>query len=155
MVISWGKPTIQVGKLNGTTGMAGVTEWKTLDTPVEGTTSLATTEGEKTEAKEEGGAVVDSKTSKNTYALSVTLYKKKGVDLPFEDVDGTIAGNYAVLLQPEDPQCEGLIIAKSTVKATTTYAAADGVRVTYTFDALVPDETDKQQVKIAVVELHD
>lgn len=155
MVLSWGKPKIQIGKLNGTSGISGVTEWKDIATPVENTTELTTTEGEEIEAKEEGGAVVDSKSDKSTYSLVFTLFKKKGEALPFDDTDGVIAGNYAILLQPEDPECDGLIIEKATIKAGKGYTSADGIRVTYTCKALVPDGgVDKDQVQIDVVELH-
>lgn len=154
MVLSWGKPKIQIGELNGTSGISGVTAWKDIATPVENTTQLTTTEGEETEAKEEGGAVVDSKSAKSTYSLVFTLYKKKGEELPFDDADGVIPGNYAILLQPEDPECDGLIIEKATIKSAKEYTSADGIRVTYTCKALVPDGgVDKDQVQIDVVEL--
>ena len=48
-VLAWGKPRIFVKKL----GVGG--SWIELPTPVEGSTQLSTTKGDKNEAKIEGG----------------------------------------------------------------------------------------------------
>lgn len=138
-VINWGKPTIEITKLeNGVIGESA--EWTKLDTPVEGTTTLETTEGDKTEAIDEGGAVVDTRKKKNKYSLKFTLFEKKDAEKPIEDEDGVITDEYAVRITPEDNTTPGFILKKCSVSFQYTYTAADGGRWAYTFDALVPNE---------------
>lgn len=135
--IPWGKPTIKVAQsING----VPVGDWRTLDTPKEGTTQLNTTAGDKKEAKEEGGKVVDVKYTANNYELEMQLFVKKGMALPFEDNDGLIDGEHAVRLIPEDPSCEGFQIDKSTVRCELTYSSEEGSLLKYVFSALKPAE---------------
>lgn len=151
-VLSWGKPKIEIGLLGADGDMSKITDWIRVDTPVDGSTQLNTSEGEKQEAVEEGGAIVATKYKKSTYSLQFQLFKKAGVALPVEDKDGIVAGLYALRLQPEDPEVEGLVMPKVKLRANTTYSSADGIRVTYTADALV-SEGDVEQMSIEVVTL--
>ena len=138
-VINWGKPTIEIVKLeNG--AIPSSPSWTKLDTPVEGTTTLETTEGEKTEALDEGGAVVDTRKKKNKYSLKFSLFEKKGKEKPIEDEDGVITDEYAIRVTPEDSSTPGFILKKCSVSVQYTYNAADGGRFAYTFDALTPDQ---------------
>lgn len=136
-VIGWGKPTIVISKLDDD---GNPTTWSEVPTPAEDTTTLTTTKGDKTEAKLEGGANEDVKYGRNTYALAYQIRVAKGKTMPFEAVDGVVAGEYAVALQPEDPAVPGIMIQKSVVSAEDTYASADGGAITYTHDALQPDK---------------
>ena len=140
-VIGWGKPRIFYKPLSE----GG--KWKEFDTPAEGSTSLATTKGDKTEAKVEGGANEDVKYNKNTYALTFNLRAAKGRQRPLEDVDGIITENYAIVLQPEDPTVPGFAMEKTTASVEDTFSAADGGAWAYTFDALVPSDTQMEVVK--------
>lgn len=138
-VINWGKPEIEIVKLeNG--AIPSSPSWTKLDTPVEGTTTLETTEGEKTEAIDEGGAVVDTRKKKNKYSLKFSLFEKKGKEKPIEDEDGVITDEYAVRITPEDPTTPGFMLKKCSVSFQYTFSAAEGGRWAYTFDALAPDE---------------
>lgn len=138
-VLNWGKPTIEVTPyIDGVLPESPV--WTKLPTPVEGTTTLETEEGDKTEAIEEGGGVVDTYRKKSKYTLSVELFEKKGEEKPIEDEDGIVTTNYAVRLTPEDKTTNGYLLKKTTVGFSQTYNAADGGRWKYTFDALVPDD---------------
>lgn len=130
-VIGWGKPRIFVKDLD-TEGAS----FEELSTPVEDSTSLETTKGDKTEAKVEGGENEDVKYAKNTYALSLTIRAAKGRKKPIADVDGIITHNYEVMLQPEDAEVDGFHIAKSKVSLEDSWSAADGGTWIYTFDAL-------------------
>lgn len=66
--LSWGKPTIEFG-LCGADG-ATPTSWKPLAyVPVEGSTKLTPTKGEKKEAMVEGGENEAIKYAKNTLLL--------------------------------------------------------------------------------------
>ena len=140
-VIGWGKPRIFYKSLSE----GG--KWQEFATPAEGTTSLATTKGDKTEAKVEGGANEDVKYNKNTYALTFNLRAAKGRKRPVEDVDGIITENYAIVLQPEDPNVPGFAMEKTTASVEDTYSAADGGAWAYTFDALIPEVTQMTTIK--------
>lgn len=139
-VTTWGKPTIYVRDLSADTN-----NWKKLDTPKEDTTQLNPTKGDTSEAKEEGGAIVDSKTKKSTYELVYQLFIKKGVAQPFPTIDGIIEGNFAIAVQPEDAENPGIYIGKSEVSVSESFTSADGALMEYTHKALVPegDEVSK------------
>lgn len=138
-VLNWGKPTIEFCKyIDGKFPDAPV--WETMPTAVEGTVTMETAEGEKKEAKEEGGAVIDSYTSKSSFTLSFELFEKKGETKPIEDEDGVILDSYAFRITPEDETNNGYIMKKASVTFLQTYNAADGGRWKYTVSALKPDE---------------
>lgn len=140
-VISWGTPKIYIADYNPANGADDYT-WTQLDTPVEGTTQIETSEGDKQEAKEEGGAVVDTFRKKSNYTLTFALFEKKGKDKPtlLQDEDGIITRNIAVLLVPEDTACNGYFFPKTSVSFQQTWTAEEGGRWVYSFDALVPDK---------------
>lgn len=143
-VIGWGKPRIFIKDLN-----ADVPKWEELPTPVEDSTTLETTKGDKQEAKIEGGENEDVKYSRNTYALNLNIRAAKGRKRPISDEDGVVAHNYAVVLQPEDKDVQGFAIEKSTVSVEDTFSSADGGIWAYSFDALKP--ASGKQVKWGVV----
>lgn len=94
-VIGWGKPRIFVKDLD-----ASSPKWEELPTPVENSTQLTTTKGDKQEAKIEGGENEDVKYGKNTYALVLNIRAAKGRKRPISDSDGVVTHNYAIALQP-------------------------------------------------------
>lgn len=141
-VLNWGKPTIEYVKyVDGKLPDNPV--WLAMPTAVEGTVTMETAEGEKKEAKEEGGAIVDSYTSKSSYTLSFELFEKKGSEKPIEDEDGVVLDNYAFRIIPEDETNNGYIMKKTSVTSLQTYNAADGGRWKYTVSALKPDDGSK------------
>lgn len=133
-VIAWGKPTIYVRNLDKENN-----NWKKLDTPKENTTQVTPTKGDTQTATEEGGGTVDRKTKKSTYELAYQLFIKKGVAQPFPTIDGIVEGNYAVAIQPEDPEIPGVYMGKTTIGAEEAMTSADGALITYTHSALIPD----------------
>ena len=137
-VLSWGKPRLFIKKTDETGA-----KWMELPTPVEDSTQLSTTKGDKKEAKVEGGENEDVKFGKNTYALAFNLRQVKGRNRPIVDEDGVITENYAIALQPEDASNEGFMIDKATVSVEDSWTSADGGIWAYTFDALKPG-TGKQ-----------
>lgn len=136
-VISWGKPRLLAKKLGG-----GGT-WFELPTPVQDSTELTTTKGDKKEAKIEGGENEDVKYERNTYSLAANIRAAKDRKKPFDDADGVIEGNYAFALVPEDATNRGFVFRKSVVSAADTFTAADGGIWEYTFDA-IKDGTNDQ-----------
>lgn len=141
-VLSWGKPTIKVADLSSGYPSSD-SEWTALPTPVQGTTTMETSEGDNVQALEEGGGVVDSYTNKSQFQLTLELFEKKGETKPIEDNDGVITKNYALRLIPEDPTCTGFEMRKTAVTFRYTWNANDGGRWVYVFTALVPDDNGK------------
>lgn len=134
-VLKWGKPEIEIAKLGG----GGSLSWTKIDTPKIDTTQLETEEGDEKTAKEEGGAIVDSRKDSNNYTFSFELFAKKGSTKPIEDADGIITDNYAIRWTPEDPTTGGYQMLKCTVTVKETYSAADGGMWVYSFKGLKPD----------------
>lgn len=146
-VIGWGQPRIFIKDLDAVPAAS----WKEVPTPVENSTQLTTTKGGKQEAKLEGGANEDVRYGKNTYALAYQIRMAKGKTMPFTDNDGIIEHNYAVAVQPEDPQVPGIMIDKSVVSAEDSWASEEGGAITYTHDAVQP--ATGNQVKWGVIKV--
>jgi hypothetical protein len=147
MELSWGKPTIKIGKLGD--GGKAPSSWIDIPTPVENSTKLTPTKGAKKEAKIEGGENEAVKYAANTYTFEFEIRAGKGRAKPVEDVDGVISGEYAVKLQPEDPTVEGIVIDRSTMSMEETFDTDNGKKWKYTFDVLKP--ATGNQVKHEVV----
>lgn len=133
-VTAWGKCSIFVKDLSDSSA-----NWKKIDTPKEDSTQVTPTKGDTLTATEEGGGTVDRKTKKSTYELSYQLFIKKGVALPFKTIDGVVQGDFAIAVQPEDPEVPGVYMGKTSVGAEEAFTTADGALVTYTHAALIPD----------------
>lgn len=135
--LSWGKPTIEFGEC-GANGAAPATWKKLAYDPVENSTKLTPTKGEKKEAKVEGGENEAVKYAKNTFVFEFEVRAAKGRTKPIEDSDGVVDGEYAVRLTPEDTTVEGILIDKATVSVEETFDTAEGKKWKYTFDVLKP-----------------
>lgn len=147
MLLSWGKPDIYVKDLDETGAKV-----RKLFTPVEDSTSLETSEGDKQEAKIEGGAIEDVMYKKSTFSLSVEIRMLKGRSKPFADTDGIVAHNYELWLKPaENEGGYGIHIPKAAVNVTTSYTSADGIKQTIKFDALENDDTTQIEVGVVTV----
>lgn len=135
--LSWGKPGIEFGKC-GANGAAPTTWTKLAYDPVENSTKLTPTKGEKKEAKVEGGENEAVKYAKNTYVFEFEIRAAKGRTKPIADEDGVVSGEYAFRLTPENPECEGFLIERSTVSVEDTFDTAEGKKWKYTADVLKP-----------------
>lgn len=135
-VLSWGEPTVEIAALGGT----GSLSWSALPEIKQGTATLETEQGDKTEALDEGGSVVDARYAKSKYTFSCSIFIKKGDSKPIEDVDGVVTTNYALRLTPEDPAAAGFLLPKTNVSVQETWSSEEGGLWVYTFSALKPDE---------------
>lgn len=143
--ISWGKPRIFAKK------NAEGQSWFELATPVQDSTTLETTKGDKTEAKIEGGQVEDVRYARSTYALNLAIRALKGRTKPFTDDDGVVTDEYSIVLQPEDAAVDGFYMKLAHVSCEDTWTSADGGQWVYTFDALKSDEANSKQLEWGVV----
>lgn len=151
MIPSWGKPRIVVKKKGDTTA-----KYVEFYTPVENSSQLTTTKGNKKEAKIEGGENEAVKYNKNTYSLAaqqrIGLENGKAVrKKPLNDSDGVIEGEYELWLQPENPAGLGMHMETCNISVEDTYTAEDGIILTYTYDAVKAIGYD--QVEWGVVEI--
>lgn len=136
-VLSWGKPKVEVAPyVNG--ALPDTPSWQTLPEIQQGSAQLTTEEGDRQEALEEGGGLVDVRYNKNRYTFTLALFIKKGDSKPIVDDDGVVTNNYAVRLTPEDPQAQGFLLPKCSVSVQESWTSADGGLWTYTFSALKP-----------------
>lgn len=154
MTLSWGKCKIWIAKLvKNESGKWEPGEWKAIPTPVENSTQLQTTKGDKKEAKIEGGENEAVKYGRSTYLLEFEIRagNENGVprEKPFKDEDGVIAGEYALMLQPEDAEVQGIQIDTGTLSCEDTWSSEDGSKWKYTLDALKP--ASGNTVKWAVI----
>ena len=134
-VLAWGKPKVEIGvSLAGAVALVFVV----LPVIVEKTAQLTTAKGAKTEAKGEGGEVVDSRTDKSAYSFACEIFVQKGASKPIEDVDGTITDRYSIRLTPEDATIAGWIIQNSSVSVEETWSSDKGGNWKYTFDGIKP-----------------
>lgn len=145
-VLGWGKCRVFIKDLD-----EDGASWKELPTPVENTTILETTKGDKQEAKIEGGENEDVRYAKSTYALNLNIRAAKGRKKPIADSDGIVAHNYAVAVQPEDPEAVGIMIDKAKPSVADTFSTEEGAIWEYTFDALKPENGD--QCKMGVIKV--
>ena len=142
-VLGWGKCRLFVKDLDTTSA-----KWVEFPTPVENTTTLETTKGDKQEAKVEGGENEDVRYAKSTYTLNANIRAAKGRAKPIKDEDGIIAHNYAVAVQPEDPEAIGIYIPKAKPSVNDTWSTEEGGIWEYAFDALKNEETTQIQMGV-------
>lgn len=138
MAIGWGRPTILIKNLKTSNA-----KWQKVPTPAEGTTALTPTKGDKREAKLEGGDNEDVIFGRNNYALAYGIRVADNKVMPIQHDEGYVADEYAVALQPENPNVPGFIIERSSVSVEDPWGAEDGGMWTYTHDALKPDKGKK------------
>ena len=142
--ISWGKPQIFIGpttaSIVNTASTSGAYDWYLLSTPVEDSTNLTGTQGDKTEATIEGGEAEATKYKAATFELTMnvrmaldgTAYRYLPNPL-YESVsnsgvrsDGYTASSVSVVLIPEEPSAPGFYCPDCSVSIMETYTAADG-----------------------------
>lgn len=123
----------------------------TFPTPVEGTTQLTTTQGDKTEAKVEGGAVVAARYGANTYELAFDIRMHSSLTtLPLDGKDGVVPGEFKVEIKPkENTAAPGVTIARASCNVQVAYTSEGGVIATYTFSSLKVE--DGNQITVGVI----
>lgn len=126
--------------------------WTTCDIPKEGTATLDTSDGNKTELKDDRGKTVDSYTEPGTSTLTFALFKKKGLALPFPDTDGVVDGEWSFRIKSAtDAAAPAFQIDRAQLSCKRQWSKTDAYRVEYTATALEPATGD--QVKELGVDL--
>lgn len=128
VVLSWGKPTISI---DGTA--LGYT-------PVENSTQLTVTKGDKKEAPVEGGGIEAVKYKKSKSQLKFTIRRAAGRTFPLTISGGVCPGEHSVSLAPEESGAPGFTIARAIITVDETYTAEDGAMWEVTADPMEPTD---------------
>lgn len=146
--ISWGKPQIFIGPAStapkATNAVVGTTDylWQLLPTPVEDSTNLTGTQGDKAEATIEGGEAEATRYNAATFELTMQVrmaldgeegslvYRYLPDDLYSENGltnhDEYTKSSVAVCLIPAEEKAPGFYCPDCSVSIMETYTAADG-----------------------------
>lgn len=137
-ILAWGKCQIKVTPIADSG--AAISEAVTLPIPVEDSTQLTPTQGDKKEATVEGGDVVASRTNASKYTLTTKIRLHSSLKQPpLGDGDGLVAGEFKVEITPiENSASPKLTINRASASCMYTYTAADGMDIQYDFDVLKP-----------------
>lgn len=140
--ISWGKPGIYIGATGQTLGSNS--DFELLATPVEDSTNLTGTQGDKTEATIEGGEAEATRYGEATFELTMNVrmaledndhhrrlpLKMYGTttssNTTVPDLSKYNSGSVAVVLIPKDDAAPGFYCPSCTVNIMESYTAADG-----------------------------
>jgi hypothetical protein len=159
--ISWGKPGIYIGATGQTLGNSSAFEL--LSTPVEDSTQLTGTQGDKTEATIEGGEAEATRLGAATFELAMNVRmaledNDKHRILPLElyakiptgqtgagnpDITKFTTGSVSVVLIPAEPNAPGFYCPTCAVSITETYTAADGAMWEIVLAPNVPSDGGK------------
>lgn len=133
--ILWGKPKISIGEAGGTATPISAT-------PVENSTSLSTSRGEKHEAKIEGGGNEAVRYDRGTFTLEFEVRFANGRTMPLQDKceDGYIKGGpYKVVVEAaDDATAPTMTLNAAEGSYEDLYSADEGARRHYYFDSTVP-----------------
>lgn len=129
--LSWGKPRIFVKDLD-----TNDAPWVELNTPVQDSTELQPTKGNKMEAPIEGGENEDVMYQASKYAVVYNIRKLKGRSVPIPHKNGVVSKNYAFMLMPEDGTNIGFYIEKTTVTVDDNFKCAEGAAWNIQHDAI-------------------
>ncbi|MCM1576972.1 MAG: hypothetical protein NC035_08345 [Bacteroides sp.] len=145
--IGWGKPRFFVKNISKGGSI------RELPNVVEDTFDITTEQGDKLEAKIEGGTNEDVKYKNNTNTITLDIRVFKGRKKPFADVNGVVSDEFEFWMQPEDPAVPaGIHCSRCRVATELKGTAADGITYTYTFEPLDNGEVDACQVGTVTVE---
>lgn len=123
--------------------------WVKTPTPVDQSTVLTPTKGEKKEAKVEGGDTEDVLYSKSAYALAYQIRKTSNREMPIKHKDGVVDHRYAVVVVPREGMegIPGPYIAESAVSVEDSFSTTDGGTDLFTHDAILPEDGSERKVK--------
>ena len=143
--LSWSTPNLDLIKLGDDSKIpTGDPDWINLPTPVQDSTVLTPTAGERMEAPIEGGALEAVLYKRNTYEFRFEIRALKGRNKPVEDFDGVVSGEYALRLTPMDPTNKGIQIDRMTMRMEQTWSATDGEKWLYICSVLAPVDGTEQ-----------
>lgn len=135
-VILWGKPSITITAVTGTSADL------TVATPVADSTQLTTEAGERHTADIEGGGYEAVRYDRGSFTLEFSVRFAKDRTMPFADasIDGQVTGTYKFEVQ-EAGALKGapkLTVNEATVRYEDNYSADGGAYRHYFAESIVP-----------------
>lgn len=136
-ILSWGKCELTIEPIPG----SGGSSVSNFPIPVDDSTQLTGTQGDKTEAKIEGGEIVATRTDAANYTLATKIRLHSELTTPpLGNGDGQIQGEYKVTIKPlENTTSPKITLNRCSASAMFNYSSAEGITVDYSFDVLKPD----------------
>lgn len=123
--LDWGKCKVIIDK--------GEDTEKVIEDVVDGSTGLTTTQGDKTEAKIEGGEVIATRYQRNKYSLQFQEYGQPSV----ESVDGVVPGIHKVTLVNCDEDEDKIVFSiNAVINVQPNWTSQYGTVTQYTCDAV-------------------
>ena len=129
--LSWGRPRIFVKDLDTQNAT-----WKELNVPVQDSTELQPTKGDKMEAPIEGGENEDVKYRASKYVIVYAIRKLQGRSVPIPHTNGIAAKSYAFCLMPEDAGNIGFYVERTTVSVDDNFTCSEGAAWSIQHDAI-------------------
>ena len=124
--LDWGKVKVVIDNNKSESAI-------TIEDVVEGSTSLQTTQGEKTEAKIEGGEVIATRYQRNKYSLQFQEYGQPSI----EDLDGVVPGIHSVtLINCDSGEDKEVFTIQAVINVQPVYTSQYGTVTQYTCDAV-------------------
>lgn len=138
-VILWGKPTITITTVTGTSANL------TVPTPVADSTQLTTETGDKHTADIEGGGYEAVRYDKNSFTFEFSVRFAAGRTMPFEDVshDGAVTGTYKFVVVGEDTGSPTMTINEAQVHYEDEMSADNGAMRHYYAESILPASGDQ------------
>lgn len=127
--ISWGKPGIYYRKKSDQ-------YFSKVADAVEGSAQLTFNEGDKMEARVEGGDVEAVKYKAGSYELEYGVREAAETTQHIPHVNGVVADTYVIAVIPENPAAPGIFIEASSTVVGTNYTAEEGMTTTYKHAAM-------------------
>ena len=104
--LSWRFGSLQTKVSEGGEPKPGVA-WDNIPTPKDKTLRTSSQAGQRTEAYNEKGELVDAKQMPATEKIEFQIFVAKGEKIPFKDKRGIVGGEHALRFIPDDPTCIG------------------------------------------------
>lgn len=134
MVLSWGECDAYVKK-------AGETTYKKEPKPVDQSTTVEPSEGEKLEAKTEGGKLEAAMQLANSYLAKYQLRVAESKNSNITHVNGVVDGDFSLAIVPKNKAAIGIIIDRASVNVLdNTFNSKEGIVDEYRFTVLEPTD---------------
>ncbi len=137
IVLAWGECDAYVKK-------AGDTTYKKEPKPVDQSTTVEPSEGEKLEAKTEGGKLEAAMQLANSYLAKYQLRVAESKNSNITHINGVVDSEFSLAIVPKNRAAMGVVIDRSSVSVLdSTFNSKEGIVDEFHFTALEPADGSK------------
>ena len=134
VILSWGECDVYVKK-------TGETTYKKDPKPVDQSTTVEPSEGEKMEAKVEGGKLEAAQQLANSYLAKYQLRVAESKNSNITHTNGVVEEEYSLAIVPKNKAAMGIIIDRASVNVLdNTFNSKEGIVDEYRFTVLEPTD---------------